>query len=211
MKLENKYYIGFFKTLFLIILVSSCNIKKNDNDIDAVAKQKIKLAFYNWVENQIEKGVYFAKDSCNWEYYEMKEALGLEAVDGYAVPTWDSSAIYIYYANLNADSIIDALITFFPCQCDGGNGAMWAQKYILVLSNGENYSVIDDYFDKFDVKIDGSFHLDSAAEKTVFGTYYKFIDDDPRCCPSIQRPIKIDLGKNEFQYLDNKKTFILNK
>ena len=48
-------------TLFLIIIVSSCNIKKNDNGIDAVAKQKIKLAFYNWVENQIKKGIYLAK------------------------------------------------------------------------------------------------------------------------------------------------------
>ena len=123
-----------------------------------------------------------------------------------AIP-WDSADINIYYANLNTDNIIDALIAFEPYRCDGRCGGLDKEVHLLVLSQGDNYSVIDDYFNKFNDKIGNGFlYLDSIVTKTFFGTYYEYTKEDPRCCPSIQRPIKIDLETNEFQYLDNKKT-----
>ena len=204
-RIVNPRQRGNYKLYVWIVLLTifscSCNNENIDNPIDSTTKQKIKLTFDNWAKEQIEKGIYFAKDSCNCEYYKMKDSLGLEAVFGYAIP-WDSSEIHIYYAILNADSIIDALITFPIYQCDGGNATMWHQEQILVLSQGSDYVVIDNYFHKFGTNLTGFFHLDSAATKTVFGTYYEFTDNDGRCCPSIQKPIKIDLKKNEFKYID---------
>ena len=190
---------------FLIALIVSCKTEIKKNSMDSITQQKIRTAFDDWAEEEIKKGTFFAQDSCSPSYYYMKDSLGLEAVTGFAIPLNDSSRIDIYYADLNADNTKDALITFSPDQCDGGNAGMWIQYQILVLSQGDKYVVIDDYFDQFynePILGSGFFHLDSADTKTVFGTYFNFMNDDGRCCPSIQRPIKIDLEKNEFNYLD---------
>ena len=190
--------------LLMIALIFGCNTKNKDNNIDLITQQKIKTAFDDWAAKEIEKGTFFAQDSCYPSYYDTKDSLGLESVFGFAIP-WDSSEINIYYADLNADSIKDALITFTPYQCDGGNAAMWVQYQILVLSQEDKYVVIDNYFDRFyneSILGYGFFHLDSADTKAVFGTYFNFMDNDSRCCPSTQRPIKIDIEKNEFKYLD---------
>jgi len=184
----------------LITIIFSCQTGIRDKHIDSTIKQKIKIAFDDWTKDEIRKGNFFAQDSCNVDYYVMKDSLGLESVFGLSVP-WDSSEINFYYSDLNKDNREDALITFTPYQCDGGNATMWIQYQLLVFSQGDYYSLTDNYFEKY--KADpGFFHLDSAVINAVFGTYYEFKENDCRCCPSIQRPIKIDIEKNEFKYLD---------
>ena len=192
-----KYFNNIIAVLLTTVLFS-CTPKQPDNSIDKKIETDIKAAFDNWAETEMQKGVFFAIDSCNWDYYVMRDSLGLETVSGFAIPN-DSSEIHYYYADLNGDNKKDALITFTPCQCDGGNSAMWVQYQLLVLSQGDKYFVIDNYFEKYET---GSvfFHLDSVAPNTVFGTCFEFTDNDARCCPSIQRPIKINLDKNEIDW-----------
>jgi len=187
-------------TIILTTLLFGCLLKQQDNSVDSKTKAEIKNAFDTWTKSEIQKGNFFAMDSCNTHYFIMKDSLGLESIDGLSVPD-DSSEINFHYADLNDDDKKDALITFTPYQCDGGNATMWVQYQLLVLSNGDNYSVIDDYFEKFNTD-PGFFLLDSVSTKTVFGTYFEIKNNDSRCCPSIKRPIKIDLNKNEFTYSD---------
>jgi hypothetical protein len=185
-------------TLLITSLLFSCTTRQSKNLIDPKTITDIKNAFENWTKYEIEKGNFFATDSCNRDYYVMKDSLGLESTFGLSVPD-DTSEIYYHYADLNSDNKKDALITFTPYQCDGGNATMWVQYQLLVLSQGDKYLVTDNYFERF--KTDpGFFHLDSIGTKTVFGTYFEFTNNDGRCCPSIKRPIKIDLEKNELNY-----------
>lgn len=186
---------------FLIIAVLfGCTTRQPEHYVDSGTIQDIKNAFDSWTKSEIEKGNFFAKDSCNGDYFVTKDSLGLESIDGIAVPD-DSSDIFYHYADLNNDNKKDALITFTPYQCDGGNAIMWVQYQLLALSQGDKYLVTDNYFENF--KTDpGFFHLDSVATKAVFGTYFEFKEHDGRCCPSIKRPIKIDLEKNEFIFTD---------
>jgi hypothetical protein len=195
-----KHHSNIILTLLISALLYSCTTRKAENSIDNKTITDIKSAFDNWTKSEIKKGNFFAIDSCNMGYYVMKDSLGLESVFGLSVPD-DSSEIYYYYADLNEDKKKDALITFTPYQCDGGNATMWVQYQLLVLSQGDKYLVNDNYFERF--KTDpGFFHLDSVGIKTVFGTYFEFTDNDGRCCPSIKQPIKINLEKNEFNYTD---------
>ncbi|OYU95362.1 MAG: hypothetical protein CFE21_09430 [Bacteroidetes bacterium B1(2017)] len=184
--------------ILLSLLILGCSTQQSENNIDQKEISDIKKAFESWTKSEISKGNFFAMDSCNGDYYMRKDSLGLESVFGYAVPD-DSSEINYYYANLNGDTKKDALITFTPYQCDGGNASMWVQYQVLVLSQGDSYLVDDSYFERFDTA-PGLFQLDSVAPKAVFGTYFEFAEKDGRCCPSITKPIKIDLEKNEFTY-----------
>jgi hypothetical protein len=186
--------------ILLPTLLFSCTLKTQDNSIAKNTNEDIKTAFANWTKSEIEKGTFFAKDSCNWDYYIIKDSLGLEALEGFSIPE-DSSEIGIYYAHLNHDDKEDALITFTPTQCDGGNGSRWAQYQLLVLSQGNEYIVNDNYFNQFDPS-PGFFLLDSAATRMVCGTYLDFVENDGLCCPSIKRRIKINLDKNELIYID---------
>jgi len=181
-------------------MLISCSPKGQDDVVPTKTKSDIKNTFDNWTKSEIIKGNFFAMDSCNSNYYVMKDSLGLGSIFGFAVPE-DMSEINFYYEYLNNDTIVDALITFTPVQCDGGNGSIWLQYKLLVLSQGKDYSITPNYFDKFETE-PGFFHLDSVATKTVFGSYFEFTDQDGFCCPSIKRPIKIDLDKNEFIYID---------
>jgi hypothetical protein len=193
-------HINKILTIFITVLLFSCTSRQNENLVDSQTIKDIKNAFESWTKSEIEKGKFFAMDSCNGDYYFKKDSLGLESIDGIAVPN-DSSEIFYFYADLNYDNKKDALITFTPYQCDGGNAIMWVQYQLLVLSQGDKYVVTDNYFERF--KTDpGFFHLTGVGTKTVFGTYFEFTDNDGRCCPSIKRPIKIDLDKNEFNYAD---------
>jgi len=193
-----KRHSNIILTLLITSLLFSCTTRQSKNLIDPKTITDIKNAFENWTKYEIEKGNFFATDSCNRDYYVMKDSLGLESTFGLSVPD-DTSEIYYHYADLNSDNKKDALITFTPYQCDGGNATMWVQYQLLVLSQGDKYLVTDNYFERF--KTDpGFFHLDSIGTKTVFGTYFEFTNNDGRCCPSIKRPIKIDLEKNELNY-----------
>jgi len=187
-------------TLLIIFSLSRCTTRQTENYLDQKTISDIKNALQSWANSKIEKGDFFAIDSCNGHYYSRKDSLGLESAFGLSMPH-DSSKIFYYYADLNSDNKQDALITFTPYPCDGGNAMMWVQYQLLVLSGEEKYIVNDNYFERFNTQ-PGFFHLDSVGTNSVFGTYFKFTENDGRCCPSIKRPINIDLNKNEFNYAD---------
>jgi hypothetical protein len=58
--------------------------------------------------------------------------------------------IHISFTNINNDNKLDALITFNPTQCDGGNALMNAQIRVLIMSNAAGYVTDDSYIDKIE-------------------------------------------------------------
>lgn len=151
----------------------------------------IRQLFKTWQRQQLRAGTFWAADSCNARVIERQQpadiVLGLPS---------DSSDYNFSYADLNADSTLDGLVTFAPHQCDGGNGSMWTQVEVLLLSGPKGYSTIDTLNVKrfFDTLVDesGFFHLDSIAPNRLFGTYYEFGENSGHCCPSVQRPVVFD-------------------
>jgi hypothetical protein len=186
-------------SIVIITLLYGFSTTQDDKSFHQKNIDEIKASFRSWTNAEIENGHFFAQDSCNTHYYVVKDSLEIESKFGLSVPE-DSTWINYYFAYLNSDDVLDALITFRPYQCDGGNASMWRQYQLLVLSEGDKYKLIDNYFDQFKVG-PGFFHLDSASYIAVYGTCFEFLDNDSRCCPSIQRQVKIDLDKNEFFYL----------
>jgi len=192
---------SLFLTITIAIFSYSCNFNRIENYISLHEKAAIHNAFEKWKIAEIEKGNFISIDSCNLEYYEKNNPLEIGNTNYYAIPT-DSSEVNYYYSDINGDNKKDALITFSPHQCDGGNATQWVQYQILVLSQNQNYSVIDNYFEKFN-NYNGFFHLDSISTNSFFGTYFEFKEDDGNCCPSIKKPIKIDFRLNKLVFIEN--------
>ncbi|NUY79312.1 hypothetical protein HUK80_00275 [Flavobacterium sp. MAH-1] len=161
-------------------------------------KSDIKHAFLEWKKSEISEGHYFAMDSCNGDYFVRMDSLGLESSDAPGIPDEESEIEYDF-ADLNSDGKQDALITFAPRQCDGGNAAMWSQIQLLALSHNNSYKIDAAFFDEIDSG-KGFFHLDSAATSAVFGTYYEFGENDGHCCPGIEKPIRIDMGTKKLEF-----------
>ncbi len=166
-------------TITLLAITLSCS---HNGDLP-----KIQNAFKQWQQLQIEGNEFVSAGNCNYDFVTSHEEYSL--VLGFP------DEMEFDYADLNEDQKVDALVTFIPEQCDGGNLTAWMQYQILVLSNDSGYHVLDDFFEK--VKIDtesGFYHLDSLDHQTFYGTYYDFNDDDGYCCPSIQKPLIIDFN-----------------
>ena len=113
-------------SILIITLLYSFTIIRDNDYFDQNKIEEIKAAFRSWTNAEIEKGNFFAQDSCNTHYYLVKDSLGMKSIFGLSVPE-DSTWINYYFEFLNSDDIIDALITFRPYQCDGGNASMWHQ------------------------------------------------------------------------------------
>ena len=100
--------------------------------------------------------------------------------------------ISIHFSDINGDNKLDALITFNPVQCDGGNAMMNAQSSVLVLSKGPVWITDDKYIENIESKKDGWLSVNGVVGGTIFGTYYEYKEDDGRCCPSIKKQFSID-------------------
>jgi hypothetical protein len=113
--------------------------------------------------------------------------------------------IDIFFTDINNDDKLDALVTFRPTQCDGGNALMNAQIRVLVLSSGTSYVTDDKLVDKIESHLKkGWLNIESASSGTFLGTYYEYKDSDGRCCPSIKRPIEIDYKTKKLTFSDGK-------
>ncbi|MBM3417234.1 MAG: hypothetical protein FJY20_12555 [Bacteroidetes bacterium] len=100
--------------------------------------------------------------------------------------------ISIHYSDINGDGKLDALITFHPVQCDGGNAMMNAQSRLLIISKGSSWVTDDKFIESIESKKDGWLSVSGVTEGTIFGTYYEYAADDGRCCPSIKKSFTLD-------------------
>ncbi len=109
--------------------------------------------------------------------------------------------IQVIYTDINLDEKIDALIMFYPIQCDGGNASMNWQMRMLVLSGKSGYDIDDGFVEKFEEAAGKGWFIMSGAEGMyLYGTYYEYGDDDGRCCPSIAKDFYINYKTGEFTY-----------
>ena len=167
--------------IWTVILIVGCNAKDNTELI-------IRDKFENWKKEQIKSGQFLDKQKCNPDYIKTKEPRLF-----FGFP----DSIDFRFADVNSDNVTDGLVTFIPDQCDGGNGYMWIQSKILILSKGDTFVTVDNFFDPLQVHAEGAYLLDSVSTNLFFGTYYQFTEDDAHCCPSIKRQITIKFDTKE--------------
>ncbi len=145
---------------------------------------KIRAAFKQWQQTQIEHKHFVSKDNCHYSYIAAHEPP--ETILGFP------DSINFYYAHLNNDQHPDALITFRPLQCEGGNASVNTQYKLLALSTPSGYTIDDTFFNLVDImEASGFYILDSLNRYGFYGTYYNYTETDGYCCPSIKKTIKI--------------------
>jgi hypothetical protein len=151
--------------------------------------------FEQWKYTQYKNGVYAAEKNCN---------LDIVSKDGYKGPTMGiPKDTDISFTDINNDNKLDAIVTFNPYQCDGGNALMNAQIRVLILSNNVGYITDATYIDKIETRLKkGWFHIERASYGTLFGTYYEYKEIDGSCCPSIRRPFTIDYKTKKLEFVE---------
>jgi hypothetical protein len=142
-----------------------------------------------WKIDQINLGVNFLSEkNCNPEYVMADTPYNASKPRNWGFP----KDILFSYGYLNQDKKIDALITFRPNQCDGGNLSMWTEIQLLVLSSNSGYNVNENFFDTCYLHKKGYFFLNKIENCVFVGDYYEFKETDSHCCPSIHKSIYID-------------------
>lgn len=158
--------------------------KKANQTIDFSGHMQILKKFEEWKGIQYYKGVYVPPNKCNIE-----AIINGDIEDGQGIP----SEYKIFYDDINDDNKIDALITFQPNSCGGGNALMNVEIKVLILSNGLNYIVDEQYFNNIENTFnEGWIFINGLSGSDFYGTYYNYEEGDARCCPTIKRPINID-------------------
>ena len=149
--------------------------------------------YEQWKALQYKTGTYVTPANCKPE---------VMLKDGYKGPeSGIPKDISIHYTDLNADGKMDALISFNPIQCDGGNSMMNLQSRVLILSKGTTWIADDKFVEAIETKHPGGwFWIEGAMNGSIFGTYYEHAVDDPRCCPSIKKPFSIDFTTKKIDF-----------
>ena len=171
-----------FKLIFLFIFLAASLISFAQSKSEYV---QIVNKFEQWKNDQYKKGNYATEKNCNTDTI---------LKDGYKGPGMGIPAdIHVSFTDINSDNKLDAMITFTPDQCDGGNALMNVQIRVLVLSNVKGYNTDDSYIDKIETQLKkGWLIVEGAQYGSFYGTYYEYKDLDGRCCPSIKKSFSID-------------------
>ena len=171
-----------FKPIFLFIFSTASLISFAQSKSEYV---QIVNKFEQWKNDQYKKGNYATEKNCNADTVLKDGYKG----PGMGIPT----DIHVSFTDINSDNKLDAIITFNPDQCDGGNALMNAQIRILVLSGSKGYTADDSYIDKIERQLKkGWLNIEGAFGGHFYGTYYEYRDSDGRCCPSIKKQFSID-------------------
>jgi hypothetical protein len=151
--------------------------------------------FEQWKSTQYKNGSYATEKNCN-------PATVLK--EGYK-GAWMGipKDINISFTDINGDGKLDGLVLFNPDQCDGGNASMNAQVRVLIFSGTATYSTDDSLIDKIEAGLkSGWLNIEKAAYGTLYGTFYDYADEDPRCCPSISRAFMVDFKTKKLEFLN---------
>lgn len=157
------------------------NLKSKTN---VKAKVDFQGIFEDWKEEAYKKGDYTRPEKCN---------IASGDIEGSGIP--DREEIMSFHLDYNNDGFKDCIYTFQPQQCDGGNAGMWAQSVVLILSDkSQNYTAKQ--LDLYPKTEGGIVQIWGVKGNAMTGTYIKFADTDPRCCPSIEKEITISYPNN---------------
>lgn len=149
--------------------------------------------FEQWKSGQVNAGRFASSSNCNPDSVTKPGYKGPEM----GIP----KDLNICYTDINADGRLDALVTFSPDQCDGGNAMMYAQSRVIILSKGNSYTIDDTSLDTIEKQLKkGWLRFESALQGTLYGTYYEFTSSDGRCCPGIHRAFEINYSSKKISY-----------
>jgi len=183
--------------LLLFLIIAFANQRSQSQ---TTSGHKFILDLYeDWKSDQIANRTYVSLKDCTIDAVINDDNHPLQGIPDEFV---------ISYALINDDGVLDALVTFSPQQCDGGNAMMNAQSSVLILSEGAGYiwddTFIDDVVRKYNqsTRTWGLFWIDRASGGTLFGTYSAYKDEDPRCCPSIKRKFHLSYATKELTFFD---------
>lgn len=178
-----------FVLVFALIFIPS--------ELNAQSKNiqgKIKTKFEQWKLDQYKTGTYVSDKNCNIDFVSKDGYVGSEM--------GISKDVDYFFTDLNNDKKIDAVITFYPVQCDGGNALMNLQIKLLILSVGNNYIVDDLLIKDIDKQFEnGWLVVTKATNGFVYGTYFEYKENDGRCCPSVKKPFKIDYKLRKLYFI----------
>lgn len=144
----------------------------------------IQKAYKDWKTSQLRTGNYLADSQCNLQGIRelMKSGRNFSGM-GFGTAGFS-------YGDINKDGIEDALVTFNPQQCDGGNALMNAQTTVLILSanNGSRYIINDKKLENLKGLPDGMWARFERVTRSgnIAGTALGYRNSDPRCCPSLK-------------------------
>jgi len=176
-----------FFAIYLIVL-NNISVAQTKNEYIQIINR-----FEKWKLDQYKKGTFATDKNCNFDTVSKAGYKGPEA----GIP----ADVNVMFTDINNDSKLDALITFNPTQCDGGNALMNAQSRVLILSSQTGYIADDTFIDKIESRYKkGWLHVESVVQGTIYGLYLEYKADDGRCCPSVKRTFSIS-------YSDKKLTF----
>jgi len=175
--IENSMTKERYIILFILIIFTSC---KNNEKSEVDLKDKIHSAFIRWSNIQIQNGKYLDKNKCNIDYCNLNH--NLTTING--IP----EDIKTYYADINKDGIIDGIIIFNPIQCDGGNGVMYSEEKVLILSDNGRYIPDDSFINKVEEKYgDGWIYVKDVRNDTIFVTSLSFSKNNNSRHPDIEK------------------------
>jgi hypothetical protein len=192
--------VKFFLHNCLLISLFACLLSCNDrtSKTKLLSKENIQKAFGEWQNLKIKNGQFWAQDSCNPNWFSTHNILESPENIKFGFPS-DSMEYKFSFGDLNNDNQLDGLVVFEPLQCDGGNLSEWVQVQVFIISNKQNYRVIDSIKlsnISLSNKKSGFYHLDSIGNNKIFGTYLEFKENDGRCCPSIMLPVLFHFMNN---------------
>ena len=141
--------------------IDSSNLSKEIIPDIIIDTTTIMKQFSNWKANQLANKKYYSYADCD----NMNRGISQNypKTTEYILPdNVDAS-----YGDINHDNKIDGLITFYPEICSGGNAAMNVEKRVLIVSNGNDYTIDDYFMDNIEKKLGDYMHLTSKIEKDV--------------------------------------------
>jgi hypothetical protein len=143
----------------------------------------IQNTYKEWKASQLRARNYLADSQCNLQGVIEQMKSGRSVNQGFGTAGFS-------YGDINRDGTEDALVTFNPWQCDGGNALMNAQTAVLILSasDGPRYFVDDTRLENIKGLPNGMWAVFERVTSSgkITGTAYGYSDADARCCPSLK-------------------------
>jgi hypothetical protein len=151
--------------------------------------------YRQWKETQYKNKTYAREKDCNVD--------SILKMGDEGPSTGIPKDIDISFTLINSDNKIDALITFYPVDCDGGNALMKDQVRLLFLSTNSTYDIDEALINKIEKQFSkGWFNINGASNGAFYGDYYEYKDSDPGCCPSIHKSFSLDYKSNKITFAD---------
>jgi hypothetical protein len=189
---------NYYTLALLVLLFCRCNTQdKKVVEIKSPENiQSIKDVFNRWLLDKTREGVFYGADSCNINFIIDHNITTMPLM----IPG-DYNTTF-QYSDINNDKKTDGLVTFVADLCDGGNGAMWTQYQVLILSSDTGYYSNDSFFDTLGNNFEGIIHVDSVYSNKIFGTLIEFKNGDGHCCPSVREPFTVVYEKPVINFVN---------